>query len=116
MTCEMFLSGRGSSPAGRSFSVQPHHKDSTLWGSRVAGQCFRALAIIALHLHAHPPVTCRTAEAERFGGVITVGKVLHEFVSRFLLIEAANLHGPMAAALERGRGLEHFHLYDGDAG
>ena len=58
-------------------------------------------AVVVQDSDADPPGADRAAEAGDLGGVITAGEVVGEFGGFFFVIEAANLHRPAPALVER---------------
>jgi hypothetical protein len=82
--------------------IQPDEKDCALVCAGGLGYFLRALLVIVLHAHSHPPVTRRTGKTKNFGSTIFSGQVIDELPSGALIVESANLYGPFASALEGG--------------
>src|SRR5215471_13263074 len=74
-----------------------------------------ALAVVVLHADAHPPGTYRAAEADHLGGAIAARQMVGEVGGGMLFVEAADLHRPSSALVERNGALEHFKSHRGGA-
>src|SRR5207245_7482883 len=98
-------------PAGSPALIQPDKKDRTFRSVGIVRDLLGTMAIVILHAYPHPPAAYDTDEVQYLRRVVAMGEMVGNIVCCFFAFECTDLHRPASPAIERGRSLQHFHVY-----
>ena len=96
--------------------VQPNQKHRTLARASFRNHLLGAFVVVVEDADANPPASGGAGEAQHLGGAVAAGEVVGELGGNVLVEEAADLHGPLSAGIERSGRRQDFHFHFGGAG